>query len=191
MYLNEASLGVYRFEQVELAAGGNGYVLSPGSNDTQGWMENIMHIAACKYYLASGDQGVLPLLTRMRDFYKSTMCILPWGTMPNVTLPMVKEHWSPPPGTSNASVHHDWAMSESFAYDAVVFNSASDYAWSKLYHDCVSRYWQRERASRSSTSSTRRPIRRSRSVRRCTRARRARFSATCSAGELRSRRRRG
>ena len=41
-YLNEACLGVYRYEEVELAGGGNGYVLSPGSNDTQGWMENMM-----------------------------------------------------------------------------------------------------------------------------------------------------
>src|SRR4029078_11350308 len=140
-YLNEAALGVYRYEQIEQAGGWRGYVLSPATNDTQGWMENIMHIAACKYYLASGDAGVLPLLTRMKGFYKSTLCILPTGTFPNITLPMVKEHWSPG-GTSNVSIHHCWAMAESFAYDAVVFNSPTDYAWSKCFHDGVSRYWQ-------------------------------------------------
>jgi hypothetical protein len=141
LYLSEAGLGVHRYEQLELAGGAGGYVLNPGSSDTQGWMENIMHIAACKYYLVSGDQTVLPLLGRMRDFYKNEICVLPTGTYPNITLPMVHQYWSPTaPGS--LSVHHDWAMSESFAYSAVVFNSQNDLVWAKAFHDGAARWWQ-------------------------------------------------
>jgi hypothetical protein len=132
---------VERYEQVEQAGGGGGYVLNPGTGDTQGWMENIMHIAACKYYLVSGDQSVLPLLGRMRDFFKNEICVLSTGTMPNITLPMVHVYWTPAGGGALA-VHHDWAMSESFAYSAVVFNSQNDLVWSRAFHDAASRWWQ-------------------------------------------------
>jgi hypothetical protein len=140
-YLTEAGLGVHRYEQLELGQGGHGYVLNPANNATQSWMENIMHIAACKYYLVSGDASVLPLLGRMRDFYKNELCFLPVGTLPNITLPQVFEHFSPG-SLTNISLHHDWAMSESFAYSAVVFNSQDDLTWARAYHDGVSRYWQ-------------------------------------------------
>jgi hypothetical protein len=140
-YLTEAGLGVYRYELFEQQQGGLGCVLNPANGETTSWMENIFHIAACKYYMASHDQGVLPLLGRMRDWFKNEICVLPTGTFPNMTLTMVHEHWSPTT-SGNLHVHHCWAMSESFAYSAVVFNSLEDLLWSKTYFDGVARYWQ-------------------------------------------------
>jgi hypothetical protein len=140
-YLNEAGLGVLRYQTFEQSTGGYGCVLNPANGQTTAWMENIFHIGACKYYLASGDPAVLPLLDRMRNWFKTQICVYPTGSFPNLTLARVVEHWAPGvPG--NIVIHHDWVMSQSLAYSAVIFNSQEDLAISTGFHDCIARYWQ-------------------------------------------------
>ena len=127
-----------------------------------------MHIAACKYYLASGDQGVLPLLTRMRDWFKNDdVHPADRDTLPELHAPDGEGALEPAGRPANISVHHGWAMSESFAYSAIVFNRPGRPAHGAgCYFDCVSRYWQSTAGfSAVQRPRTRRRIRRSRSVR--------------------------
>ncbi len=141
VYLNEARLGIQRYEQIEVGGGANGYVINPANGLTASWGEAIFYIAACKYYLNSGDPTYLPLLGRMRNWFKTAVTSLPSGPLTAMTLPSVHDQWSPtnPGGTS---IHLAWPFVESFAYTYVISQDPIDLLWGQMFFDTLTRYPQ-------------------------------------------------
>jgi hypothetical protein len=140
-YIAEAGRAIARYESFELADGGGGFHLNPSSGTTTPWMENILFLAASKHVLATGSPQAMPLLLRMRDWFKRSCIIPPQGSPVAMTLPAVYEQWSPA-GGKRPSVHHLWSMLACLSYSACVFDDQDDRFWATLLFESAARYWQ-------------------------------------------------
>jgi hypothetical protein len=145
--LDEASRGVARYEELELADGGGGYHLNPANGRTTVWMENILFIAAAKHALATSHGQALPLLGRMRNWFKRSCILPPQGDATAMTVASVLEDWSPA-GGARPSVHHVWTMAAALSYSAVLFDDADDRLWATVLFESVARYWQETAAAK-------------------------------------------
>jgi hypothetical protein len=140
-YADEAARGISRYEELELADGGGGYHLNPANGATTVWMENIFFFAAAKHVLATGSSQPLPLLQRMRTWFKRSCIIPPEGDPASMTLPAVWETWSPA-GGSRPTVHHLWTMLDALSYSAVLFDDPDDRLWATTLFEAATRFWQ-------------------------------------------------
>jgi hypothetical protein len=142
-YLAEARAGIARYEELELEDGGSGWHLNPANRATTVWMENILFLGAAKYVDASGDPGPLPLLARMRNWFKRSCIVPPEGPPMAVTVPSVLEQWAPPQGgVGRTSVHHVWSMAACLSWSACLFDDPDDRAWATILFDSAVRWWQ-------------------------------------------------
>ncbi len=140
-YLDQVRLGLQRYQQLEQSNGGGGYIINPANGLTASWGEAIAFIAGCKYTIASGDPTYLPLLGRMRDWYKNQITVLPTGTLTAMNLPRVHDQWAPTnPGTT--SIHLSWPFVEAFAYSYLLTHDPTDMVYSQMFFDSLTRYWQ-------------------------------------------------
>jgi hypothetical protein len=141
-YLAEAKKGVARYEELELADGGGGFHLNPANGMTTVWMENILFLGAAKYAWVTGDPQALPLLARMRNWFKRDCILPPRGSAVALTAPAVFESWSPAHPVGKTSTHHLWSMAACLSYSACLFDDEDDAAWAAILFDSAVRWWQ-------------------------------------------------
>jgi hypothetical protein len=146
--LEEAGKGVARFAELEMQDGAEGYHLNPSNKATQPWMDNIFFVAAAKYVAASGDPSPLPLLARMRNWFKRSCIVPPYGSPASMTLPHVYEGWSPVKA-DRPMIHHLWSMSDSLSTSAVLFDDADDRMWATILFEAAVRFWQEPSGSKA------------------------------------------
>jgi hypothetical protein len=146
--LEEAGKGVARFAELEIQDGGLGFHLNPSNKATQSWMDDIFFVAAAKYVAASGDTAPLPLLARMRNWFKRCCIVPPSGSPASMTLPQVFESWSPAKA-DKPMIHHLWSMADALSASAILFDDADDRMWATILFEAAVRYWQEPSGSRS------------------------------------------
>jgi hypothetical protein len=143
----EARAGILQFEALEQINGGQGYVLNygsgpPGQQILSPWQHGILFNAASRYTWITGDQTALPLLDRMRTFFKNEILLPGNGSAGAYRLPAVYDTWSPQNGGQNPSNHLGWVMCENMTWSGLLFDDAYD-QWRALeLFECLTRYHQ-------------------------------------------------
>ncbi|MCA9320116.1 MAG: hypothetical protein KDB53_05250 [Planctomycetes bacterium] len=145
-YLNLAQQVAQRWETLEQADGGQGYVINQGyaSNPhAQTWMQMIVFNALAKYYFLSADPAVLPVMGRMADWYLND-CIQTDPTGPVTARPVGKlwGRWAPGGYAAEPSVHHCWVASEALANAAVILWRTDCFQQARRLWDSLARYHQ-------------------------------------------------
>lgn len=136
-----------RFEFLEQQAGGFGYVPNPGWSGNpheQTWMHGIVLSAIAKYYYASLDPGVLPLMTRMANWIMTDVVkTAPSGPDTNRTVGKVwgraKAGWQ-----SEPSLHHLWVTANALTWAALCIHNNAYMAMAGDLFEGVARYHQKD-----------------------------------------------
>lgn len=148
-YLAAAKAGMDRFLEKEQLPenGGNGYVLNPANANSNypAFAKPFMHayffLAAARYSAFAGDPDYLPLLKRMRDWFRDDCLILPGGTVSNVTMPAVQKSWAPG-YTNGTSVNHTWLLIDVFTYSHFLTGSVEDAQIATALFETMTRFHQ-------------------------------------------------
>lgn len=112
-YLTVAQATIANWTQIEQAQGGHGCVINNGYSNphAQTWMQMIMFNAMAKYFYATGDVSVRPVMNRMADWYLNE-CFEAMPGPPWSSSPVVRVWERVAPGYhSDPSVHHGWVTS--------------------------------------------------------------------------------
>jgi hypothetical protein len=139
--LNEARLALENFQDLEQASGGGGYVLNPGGGYvTIIWMEALMFSAGAKYTVLSKDTQYLPLLHRMKTWFRANLHV---GAIANdMPLPSVTQIYHQNHTQELLSVHHMWYLANAFAQSAMLWNEPADMDLAFLTFEFCVRYHQ-------------------------------------------------
>ncbi len=115
--------------------------MNPANGVTAIWGDNIFFVAAVKYTAASLDMSYVPMLQRMKTWFKNTCVLHATGTLTALNLPKVYDQWSPAsPGLP--SIHQCWAMIDALSYSAVLFSDQDDLNVATELFESTVRYWQ-------------------------------------------------
>ncbi len=144
-YLQQALQACLRWDTLDLANGGTGFVPNNGyaSNPhAKVWMHTIVLSAIGKFYLATKDPLVLPIINRLANWLVNHgLSTAPGGPPSSFTVGKVwtlaTMNWNDIPST-----HHAWGMSDALAYAAVCLGKQSLYDLSEQLFEGVSRYHQ-------------------------------------------------
>jgi hypothetical protein len=144
LYLTEAGLGADRYQVLELADGGLGFHLNPGSTppSTKPWMAAIAFRGIARYSIASKTSTHDALLTRMRNWMVNSTLVQSTGRPNARTLPYTFDTWTPAGGGVTSSVHLVWGHIDALSLYAHKTGDTASYALSKDLFDAVVRYWQ-------------------------------------------------
>lgn len=144
-YLQEGLQTVLRWDALDTVNGSNGYIPNNGytaNPHAKIWMHTIVLSAMGKFYLATQDPTVLPVINRLTNWLVAHgFSTMPGGPDNNFTLgkiwTLANMTWNDQPST-----HHAWGMCDALSYAAVCLGKPNLYALAENLFEGITRYHQ-------------------------------------------------
>ena len=149
-YLEKAKATIERFEALEQAHGGHGYVLNEGWRKEsarlparhQSWMQAIVLAAAARYVRVSGDRKPLGLIRRMTDHLVSETYVPPHRSGRGYMPAAVWEFWAPGGYKKHLSVHLAWVLLDALSQAALVLDDRKVLGTASEIFESLTRFHQ-------------------------------------------------